>query len=214
MNDLNSKLPDDAYPGQVASAQSADEQSIIGTPSGQANVRRCSHPTAFALKPISLRKLVLVVEDELLMLNFLQDSLRTENYERLAPDDPRMALEWVERGIVPDLLTTDVTMPEMTRISLSQKLRAVVPALPVLFETGNADQLFQKDLELQSTPRSSRNPLPREALSKRPDSLCSEPSIQPDCSPSCLHTPSNKGRTICAHLPTRWKFKRLTHRTC
>ena len=66
----------------------------------------------------------------------------------MVAEHPQKALELVGRGLVPDLLITDVHMPEMTGVDLSRKIRALIPTLPVLFETGHASRLFHKQPEL------------------------------------------------------------------
>ena len=120
------------------------------TVDARAQADRGSDPKRFELQPVNARKVVLVVEDEPLMLGLLTDILRTENYELFAADRPHKALELVDGGLVPDLLITDVDMPEMSGVELSQKVRAVIPALPVLFETGHSSRLFDKSRELEA----------------------------------------------------------------
>ena len=47
-----------------------------------------------------------------------------------------------------DLLIADVMMPDMTGPELAARLRAIYPDLPVLYQTGFSDELFEgtKDL--------------------------------------------------------------------
>jgi CheY-like chemotaxis protein len=107
-------------------------------------------PNLIELRPVSSRKLVLVVEDDTPMLGFLENVLRTENYDLFAVNGSQEALELVERGFVPDLLITDVQMPGLSGVELSRRLRAVVPTLPVLFETGHSASLFHECPELDA----------------------------------------------------------------
>jgi DNA-binding NtrC family response regulator len=109
-----------------------------------------TYPKLLDLQPITARKVVLVVEDEPLMLGLLTYILGSENYELIAADRPHKALALVDGGLMPDLLITDLVMPEMTGVELSQKVRAVIPELPVLFETGHSSQLFLKNQELDA----------------------------------------------------------------
>lgn len=150
MISFDPKVPVSAHDGDDTPVPSNKPQSIPETPASQAAERQRFYPTPFELRPIPSRKVVLVVEDDLSMLMFLRDSLRRENYELVVTDRPQTALEWVERGLVPDLLITDLVMPQMTGVDLSKKLRAVVPTLPVLFETGHCSRLFQESPELES----------------------------------------------------------------
>ena len=121
----------------------------LDTPTSQASERARSFPEPFELQPVHSRKMVLVVEDEPMMLEFLKDTLRTENYELFVADGPQKALELIGRGLVPDLLITDIQMPAMTGVELAQKVRSVIPTLAVLFETGHSSQLFGKTPELE-----------------------------------------------------------------
>lgn len=109
-----------------------------------------SYPKPFDLKPLKSRKVVLLVEDDSAMLNFLQSCLKAENYDVVPADDSAMALEWIDRGLVPDLLITDLVMPKMTGLELAKAVRERVPELPVLFETGHTSELFQGQPELDA----------------------------------------------------------------
>ena len=109
-----------------------------------------TYPKLLDLPPVTARKVVLVVEDEPLMLGLLTYILGSENYELIAADRPHKALALVDGGLKPDLLITDLVMPEMTGVELSQRMRAVIPALPVLFETGHSSQLFVEAQELNA----------------------------------------------------------------
>ncbi|HTG39165.1 PAS domain-containing protein [Sphingomonas sp.] len=81
-------------------------------------------------------ELVLVVEDEERVRAFSTEALgelgyRVE-YARNGPD----ALALIEDGLRPDLLFTDMVMPEMTGRELADHARARVPGLRVLFTSG------------------------------------------------------------------------------
>jgi CheY-like chemotaxis protein len=149
---MGSELKSDAgaHNDRVTSGSPKEQQPIPDTQLNAASERYRSYPKPSELQPVNSRKVVLVVEDDLQMLGFLQDVLRTENYELFATDKPQEALELVDRGIVPDLLITDVHMPNMSGVELSQKFRSVIPTLPVLFETGHTARLFHKCPELDA----------------------------------------------------------------
>ncbi|MCW5636126.1 MAG: PAS domain S-box protein [Rubrivivax sp.] len=85
---------------------------------------------------------VLVVEDEVMVGDFMAELLEDWGLEVVLMREPAAALAWVERqlgqdGAPPDLLLTDQTMPQMTGIELADRCRALRPGLPVLLYTGN-----------------------------------------------------------------------------
>jgi len=85
---------------------------------------------------------VLVVEDEVMVGDFMAELLGGWGLEVVLMREPADALAWVERqaehdGEAPDLLLTDQTMPQMTGIELADRCRALRPGLPVLLYTGN-----------------------------------------------------------------------------
>ena len=146
---MDFELKTDACPQdrRATPGLSREQQS---TPSRDASERHRASPKPLQLQPVHSRKVVLVVDDDLPTLRLLQDILRRENYQLVVAEHPQTALELVGRGLVPDLLITDVHMPEMTGVDLSRKIRAVIPTLPVLFETGHASRLFSKQPELEA----------------------------------------------------------------
>ena len=124
-----------------------------------------TYPRLLDLQPVAARKVVLVVEDEPLMLGLLTYILGSENYELIAADRPSKALELVDGGLAPDLLITDLVMPEMTGVELSQRVRARDPGA-----TGPLRNGTQFGALRQGSGTRSQHRLHREALQcPRPD---------------------------------------------
>ncbi len=94
------------------------------------------------LPPILRRRTVLVVDDDALMLQVIERILLKENYTLLTANSGAEALEMIKAQPVLDLLITDVAMPEMTGPALADRVRRQYPDLPVLFQTGFSDMLF------------------------------------------------------------------------
>ncbi len=81
---------------------------------------------------------VLLVEDEPDVLEVTADVVRTAGYRVVEALSAREAIDFVSSGERPDLLLTDVVMPEMTGIRLAERLSQQLPDLAVLFMSGYA----------------------------------------------------------------------------
>ena len=87
---------------------------------------------------------ILIVDDERVVLEFVDRALRFAGYKTaVAADGPR-ALEVAATLRTFDLLLTDLIMPKMTGDELARRLRRQRPALKVLYLTGYSDQLFER----------------------------------------------------------------------
>src|SRR6266850_7201455 len=86
---------------------------------------------------------ILVVDDEPVVVEFVERVLQTAGYDIMTATSGDAALELcTERGL-PDLLVTDMKMPRMEGDELASKLRQRDPDLKVLYLTGFADLLFK-----------------------------------------------------------------------
>ncbi|MCP1762445.1 PAS domain S-box-containing protein [Bradyrhizobium japonicum] len=82
------------------------------------------------------REVVLVVEDDDRVRAISCETLRELGYTVIEAGGAREAIRKVEAGASPDLLFTDVVMPEMTGSELAKVLVGLRPGLKVLFTTG------------------------------------------------------------------------------
>ena len=78
----------------------------------------------------------MVVEDDDRVRAMAVEALRELGYSVAAMSSPGDALEAIRGGSVPDLLFTDVVMPEMSGRELVDQVEALRPTLKVLFTTG------------------------------------------------------------------------------
>jgi CheY-like chemotaxis protein len=93
--------------------------------------------------------LVLVVEDHDLVRGMIVHALKEHGYKVVAASSGTEALEIVSRiQTGPDLLVTDLVMPQMSGIELGAKLRADRPNLPVLYISGYSE--YDVSLEVQT----------------------------------------------------------------
>lgn len=81
---------------------------------------------------------VLAVEDDPEICQLLGSALRSLGYQVTTASGGGEAIELFGRGFAPDVLVTDIEMPEMTGIELSQWFRSNEPTFPVVFVSGYA----------------------------------------------------------------------------
>ena len=82
------------------------------------------------------QELVLVVEDEERVRAISVETLRELGYSVIQAASAREAIHLIENGSRPDLVFTDVVMPEMTGSELAKVLQPLLPDAKILFTTG------------------------------------------------------------------------------
>ena len=86
---------------------------------------------------------ILVVDDEVTIRTALTAALTDAGYQAVsAPNGPTALRLMADTNFVPDLLMTDVSMPEMDGFELARAARARHPGLRVMFISGLADITF------------------------------------------------------------------------
>jgi CheY-like chemotaxis protein len=107
-------------------------------------------PPQAELKPLNVKKTVVVVDDDPMMLDVLARILQRENYELLmANGGPEIMHKLSGHEGAVDLLVTDYAMPDMQGRELADKVRERFPAVKVLYQTGFSDMLFENRAELE-----------------------------------------------------------------
>lgn len=89
--------------------------------------------------------LILVVDDESDSLAFLFDLLHNEGFRVLPSADPIEALEQVTRK-QPDLLITDLRMPDLDGLELMERTKAISPRTRVILLTAYGDWSLARDV--------------------------------------------------------------------
>jgi PAS domain S-box-containing protein len=113
----------------------------------------------------AMRGRVMVVEDEVMVGDFMAEMLRNWGLDVVLERDPQSALAWLEDLDNPvDLLITDQTMPQLTGLALAQRATAVRRELPVLLYSGNAADFDAAELERHGVRGTLRKPVDAEAL--------------------------------------------------
>jgi two-component system, cell cycle sensor histidine kinase and response regulator CckA len=85
-------------------------------------------------------ELVLVVEDEPMVRALSVRTLSLLGYRCVEARDASEALAAIDAGLEPDLVITDVVMPEMSGAEFGERLALRRPALPVLYTSGFSDE--------------------------------------------------------------------------
>ena len=100
--------------------------------------------------PLTDRKRLLVVDDEVPVLKLVTRILATDNYEITSAESGEMAVRLMQQPGFPgvDLLVTDLQMPGMNGRELAAVVRQGNPQVRVLYVTGFADTLFKGVNEL------------------------------------------------------------------
>ena len=69
---------------------------------------------------------ILIVDDEVLMRNFLVEALRRKGFEAVAAESGKKALQFLQEQSF-DMVITDMKMPGLTGIELLKTLRSYLP---------------------------------------------------------------------------------------
>ena len=94
-----------------------------------------------------MAKTILIVDDSATMLMSLRNSLEIGGFKVLAASDGQLALDQLKAGAKPDLIITDINMPNMGGIEFIGKARAV-PGFrftPILVLTTESQQAKRDD---------------------------------------------------------------------
>jgi PAS domain S-box-containing protein len=103
-----------------------------------------SHPPSDAMSHGHER--VLLVEDESELARLAADALRARGYDVVEVQSGERALSLLRDGASsPDILVTDVVMPDIGGRELAREARSRLPGLPVLFMTGYGEQVLDPE---------------------------------------------------------------------
>jgi len=89
------------------------------------------------------RKIAMVVDDDPMMLDVLARILSRDNYELITAGGGAEAVAKAAEYESIDLLVTDCMMPGMNGPAVADQIRARLPELAVLYQTGFSDALFE-----------------------------------------------------------------------
>lgn len=91
------------------------------------------------------RETILFVDDEVPIVKMMERVLSRLGYHVEATLNPREAVELFQsRSERIDLVITDMTMPQMTGIQLSEALKRIRPDLPIILCTGHSERIDEE----------------------------------------------------------------------
>lgn len=110
---------------------------------------------------------ILLIDDEVQVVQVTGELLSSLGYEVTARTSAFSALSLFEEN--PDgfdLILTDLTMPELTGVELSRKIKAIRSDLPVVLFTGYSDQVSQDDAVASGIDQFCMKPISLRELSR------------------------------------------------
>lgn len=120
---------------------------------------------------------VLVVDDESHVRSLIKSILERQGYRVLEAQDGQEALGICKRlGPTVDLLLTDIVMPVMDGIQLSECASAILPELPILYMSGQCEMdVVRHNIEIKGF-EFVRKPFPIDVLVKKIRALIEAPA--------------------------------------
>jgi DNA-binding response OmpR family regulator len=85
-----------------------------------------------------MKKTLLALDDEISILKIL-DFYFGKNYNVVAKQNGKEALEWMQQGVIPDVIIADVNMPELNGIEFIKQIRSsgFFREIPLIMLSGN-----------------------------------------------------------------------------
>ena len=85
---------------------------------------------------------ILVVEDQRDIRRYCQDVLQRYRYQVTVASCAEQAMQYLVDGLRPDLLITDVVLPEKSGKQLADEMQSLWPDIPVLYCSGYTDDIL------------------------------------------------------------------------
>ncbi len=91
---------------------------------------------------------ILLVEDEDTVRAVAERALARQGYTVTCASDGEEGLDLVKAGGKFDIVVSDVVMPSMDGPAMAREIRKLVPAIPVIFMSGYAEEALRRDIDL------------------------------------------------------------------
>lgn len=107
---------------------------------------------------------IMLLEDDPVSAKLLQAMLTHLGYSVCWAQNGRKALELLHLGLPPDLVLTDIFMPEMDGIEAIRHLRLAIPNVPIIAMTAQAESSYLKAAEVFGAVLTLPKPISPEPL--------------------------------------------------
>jgi DNA-binding response OmpR family regulator len=92
-----------------------------------------------------MKKTLLALDDEMSILKIL-DFYFNKSYNVVAKQNGKEALEWMQQGVIPDVIIADVNMPEINGLEFIRQIRSSgffkdVPLIMLSGNEGSSDKI-------------------------------------------------------------------------
>jgi PAS domain S-box-containing protein len=123
---------------------------------------------------------ILLVEDEAVVRRMLRAALSGAGYRVWEAANGIEALEkWAGSLDKIDLVVTDIVMPMMNGLKLTEELRLRRPAIKVICMSGHSEDILNRQRELDPAPDLLRKPFLPEALVRKVREVLEQPAARP-----------------------------------
>jgi len=112
----------------------------------------------------SLRKRILVVDDDVRTTQIFALMLREDGHEVAVAHDGAAAIKRLREAMTPDILVTDIQMPQADGFAVAHYARERFPGLPIFFVTGYPERISRHVKSLDPEPHIFVKPLDYAAL--------------------------------------------------
>jgi CheY-like chemotaxis protein len=120
---------------------------------------------------------ILLVEDENGVRRMLREVLRKAGYRVWDAENGAKAIEqWVGQIKQIDLLVTDIVMPVMNGLKLAEELRNLRPGLKIIFMSGHAEEMINRQGDLDPAPDLLSKPFLPATLVRKVREVLDQPS--------------------------------------
>jgi CheY-like chemotaxis protein len=88
------------------------------------------------------KKIILIVEDEIDLREFFHESFTSFGYEVFSSENGKAALDLLQNGLAPDVILSDLVMPEMNGWDFAKALKddEVLSQIPLIIISALNDQ--------------------------------------------------------------------------
>lgn|GEM_PF-2076931 len=109
------------------------------------------NPLQPTMPPAKTQETILIVEDEKTVRDLVTKVLKRSGYDVIVASNGLEALDLCRQtNIKINLVLTDVVMPKMGGVELSQQLGQIIPGIPILFMSGYTDGALLQSNDLKS----------------------------------------------------------------